>query len=88
MYSSRYFTCHTRKEPSSGWMVKSMSGLLFHSRVRATNFLSSSIVGNGELPLKPGEEALVLPSGSPSSCSEEPLSDISSRSGKGRERSN
>ena len=81
--SSKYFTCHTRKDPSAGWIVNSMSGLLFHSVVRVSIFRSSSMEGKGMLELDPGEEALVLPCspGSPSSpCSEEALSDISSRS--------
>lgn len=83
--SSKYFTCQTRKDPSAGWMVNSMSGLLFHSMVRVSIFLSSSIEGRGMLELDPGEDALVLPCspGSPSSpCSEDALSDISSRSRK------
>lgn len=83
--SSKYFTCQTRKDPSAGWMVNSMSGLLFHSVVRVSIFLSSSMEGRGMLELDPGEDALVLPCspGSPSSpCSDEALSDISSRSGK------
>lgn len=83
--SSKYFTCQTRKDPSVGWMVNNMSGLLFHSVVRVSIFLSSSMEGKGMLELDPGEDALVLPCspGSPSSpCSEEALSDMSSRSGK------
>ncbi len=82
--SSRYLMCQTRKDPSSGWIVKSMSGLLFHSRMRVSSFRSSKTEGRGTLLLEPGEEALVLPSWSPSSCSEEPLSDISSRSKKNK----
>lgn len=81
--SSKYFTCQTRKDPSVGWMVNSMSGLLFHSMISDSIFRSRSIEGNGMLELDPGEDALVLPCspGSPSSpCSEEALSDISSRS--------
>lgn len=81
--SSRYLTCQTRKEPSTGWMVNSMSGLLFHSVVRISIFLSSSIEGRGMLELDPGEDALVLPCSpsSPSSpWSEEALSDMSSKS--------
>lgn len=81
--SSKYFTCQTRKDPSVGWMVNSMSGLLFHSMISVSIFRSKSIEGKGMLELDPGEDALVLPCspGSPSSpCSEEALSDISSRS--------
>jgi len=60
-----------------------MSGLLFHSVVRISIFLSSSIEGRGMLELDPGEDALVLPCSpsSPSSpWSEEALSDMSSKS--------
>lgn len=81
--SSKYFTCQTRKDPSVGWIVNSMSGLLFHSMISVSIFRSKSIEGKGMLELDPGEDALVLPCspGSPSSpCSEEALSDISSRS--------
>lgn len=66
-------------------MVNSMSGLLFHSVIKVSIFLSSSMEGKGMLELDPGEDALVLPCspGSPSSpCSEDALSDISSRSKK------
>lgn len=65
-------------------MVNSMSGLLFHSRVNASIFLSSNMEGRGTELLEPGDDALVLPSPpSPSSpCSDEPFSDISSRSGE------
>lgn len=81
--SSKYFTCQTRNDPSVGWMVNSISGLLFHSVVKVSIFLSSSMEGRGRLELDPGEDALVLPCspGSISSpCSERALSDISSRS--------
>lgn len=60
-----------------------MSGLLFHSVISVSIFRSKSIEGKGMLELDPGEDALVLPcsAGSASSpCSEEALSDISSRS--------
>lgn len=72
LYSSKYFTCHTRKVPSTGCMVKSMSGFLFHSVSSISILRSSRTVGRGTGMLG-REQALGLPSRSPSSCSDEPV---------------
>ena len=72
LYSSKYFTCHTRKVPSTGCIVKSMSGFLFHSVSSISIFRSSRTVGSGIGALG-REQVLGLPSRSASSCSDDPV---------------
>ena len=72
LYSSKYFTCHTRKVPSTGCIVKSMSGFLFHSVSSISIFRSSRTVGSG-IGTPGREQVLGLPSLSPSSCSDDPV---------------